>query len=181
MNKDNLHITHYLHKKSQSSWGGPELMSPNRDPWIWARGRWGWIVEGRVPDFRAKHVGRSSSFEKTKSIHSGEFTFDQIFQHRFKTELFLILSLPPAPPSPRSCLSGKPTAYKHSVPGSRGQEHPVRHVDLPPGLMTSRSICQELFKAENRSPGALHINKYLVDWFLPCFSKGSLLPGLSLQ
>lgn len=119
--------------------------------------------------------------QKNTSINSGEFISDQRFQHRFKIKLLLIFSPPSASPSSCSCLYGKPTGYKYSVPGSKGQEQPPRHLDLPLGLMTSRSVCQELFKAGNRSPGALNINKYLVDWFLPCFSKGNLLPGLSLQ
>lgn len=136
-----------------------------------------------VPDFRAKDVDRSTPLENkpNQSILENSFlTKDSSTDSKQVYSLFS-LPLPPAPPSACSCLSGKPTGYKHGVPGSRGQEQPDRHLDLPPGLMTSRSIGQELFKARNRSPGALNINKYLVDWFLPCFSKGSLLPGLSLQ
>lgn len=128
-----------------------------------------------------KDMGRSSPFAKKHINQFWRFISDQRFQHRFKIKLLLIFSPPSVSPSSCSCLYGKPTGYKHSVPGSKGQEQPPRHLDLPLGLMTSRSVCQELFKAGNRSPGALNINKYLVDWFLPCFSKGNLLPGLSLQ
>lgn len=162
---------------SQSPWGGPELMSLYRGPYTWGGGRqesqWvGAHFQGRRIWAGQPHL------EKSKSISSGEFISNQRFQQWFKIKLLFILSLPPA--SPYVPVSGKPTGYKHSVPGSGGQKQPARHLDLPLGLMTSRSIRQKLFKAGNRSPGALNINKYLVNWFLPCFSKGNLLPGLSL-
>ena len=150
---------------------------------MWAGGRQSSRVGVSLPDLCAKGCGAvHPHLKNTKSISLGEFiqTKDSSTDSILSYFLFS-LSLPPASPSSQSCLSGKPTGYKHNVPGSRGQEQPSRHLDLPLGLMTSRSICQELFKAGNRSPEALNINKYLVDWFLPCFSKGNLLPGLSLQ
>lgn len=121
---------------------------------------------------RRQRAGPSSLCHKQISVLRTSFLWQ-----RLRPELLVVYCPLVLTPS----LSAKPTGYKHSVPGPRGPEQPVRHLDLPLGLMTSKSTCQELFKAGNRSPGALNINKYLVDWFLPCFSKGNLLPGLSLQ
>lgn len=166
---------------SQSPWSGPELMSLNRDPQTEPEAdRSGesecrCLTSGRRMWTGQPHL-KKNQINPFWRIHFWPKIPAQTQNRSIPYSLFHCHQ-----PSACSCLSGKPTGYKHGVPGSRGQEQPDRHLDLPPGLMTSRSIGQELFKARNRSPGALNINKYWVDWFLPCFSKGSLLPGLSLQ
>lgn len=127
-----------------------------------------------VPSWGPSVVGSSSQPHKTKPVLSRDLIYDQSLQSRFQIKL---------PYSPPCCHWSLPshiqhlwkehTRGKHSVPGSRTRSSL--------GLMTSKSPCQELFKAGNRSPRALNRNKYSVDWFLPCFSKGNVLPGLSSQ
>lgn len=131
----------------------------------------------RCPSLRTGEYGQISPAcpknKNNKTINSREFNSGQDSSPKSIFSLLLNLSFPVTGPySLCSGISGKPMGYKHSVPGPRGQEQPARHLDLAPGLMTSRSFCQEFFKAGNRSPGALNINKYLVELVSSLLFKG---------
>lgn len=130
---------------------------------------------GRCPSLRTGEYGQISPVQKIKitrqSIPENLILTKIAAQSQYS--LCFSTSFPVTGPySLCSGISGKPMGYKQSVPGPRGQEQPARHLDLAPGLMTSRSFCQEFFKAGNRSPGALNINKYLVELVSSLLFKG---------